>query len=362
MRILVDARGLLEETKAGVEGYTYNMLDNLQRMYPKDEYILFSYSRTRSPESELANKWQWKHFRWSNLLVSASFRMLRYPVVDKILGDFDWVWFPNIRFFPVSRRIKKIVTVHDLSFDIMPDCYSNKRRLWHWYMNIKKNLLAAQKVVCVSENTRQDLLERYHIEREKVFTIYPGIEREKFCGPKKGKKSKYIIFLGTLEERKNILTLLKAYEYYSLRLTDHPLKLVLIGSNCLTWNIKEYLRERNIQNRVIMCGYLNDEDRNRILSESAVVVYPSYYEGFGFPPLEAIAMGIPSLSSFCGSLGEVLDDKCMLLDPLDYKTLAVNISQILDSDLEGQNNDLSDFFQRYDWEKSAYFFREILDR
>lgn len=359
MKVLVDARGLLEEVRAGVESYTYNMLENLQRMYPEDEYILFSYSRTRKPPVELLKRWQWHHFNWSNIFLSLSFRYLDYPKVDRRIGRFDWVWFPNIRFFPVTNSLKKIVTVHDLSYEIIPDCYSIKRRLWHWHMNIKQNLSQANKIICVSKNTQQDLQNWYNLPPEKIRTIYPGLPEKIDMVKAKSTPKKYLVCVGTLEERKNILGLLKAYEYYAFSLTSDPLPLILIGGLSLTWDIAKYLQERKLDKLVKVCGFLSDEEKEKYFLAAAMLIYPSYYEGFGFPPLEGVQRNIPVLASFGGSLGEIVGNRCLLFDPLDWRAMGINIQQILEEKSGWQSN-LNNNLSVFSWKKAAQSFREIL--
>ncbi len=361
MKVLVDARGLLEEVRAGVESYTYCLLDHLQRLYPEDEYVLFSYSRTRKPPVDLAKKWKWVHFEWSNILMSVSFRVLNQPQVDTKIGKFDWVWFPNIRFFPVSRDIKKIVTVHDLSFEILPDCYSLKRRLWHWHMNIKKNLQAANQIVCVSENTKNDLLDNYQLSGNKIRTIYPGLTQVKGQNNNYSKDG-YIVYLGTLEDRKNILGLLRGYSYYAFRLATKPMKLVLVGGVSLTWDIEDYLKKNNLRDLVKIAGFVDEEEKGRILSSASLVIYPSFYEGFGFPPLEGLQRDKLVMSSFGGSLGEVTGDWGLLFDALDWKGIGINIWQILRAKKKIMNSQTGEIAEKFDWSKAARAFRELLEK
>jgi glycosyltransferase involved in cell wall biosynthesis len=111
---------------------------------------------------------------------------------------------------------------------------------------------------------------------------------------------------------------------------------------------------------VTVGGYLDDQSRDKILAEAALVVYPSFYEGFGFPPLEALQRNIPVLTSFGGSLGEILKDNGLIFDPLDYKTMGINIWQILEIKNWQPKNSFDHDLAQFDWKKSAQSFRELL--
>lgn len=366
MEILVDARGLLESCQAGVEGYTYKMLINLQRMYPEDEYILFSYSRNRSLIGDLKEKFVCRHFRWSNLLMSLQWRILKYPKIDNLVDEVDVVWFPNIRFMPVSKKITKITTVHDLSFEIMPEQYSFKRRLWHWHMNIRQNLMKMDGVVAVSKKTGEDLRKIYGIDKNIIKVINSGVERQSIdkIGNNPVVEGNYLVHVGTLEPRKNAIGLLDAF---SLLIKDKQftgLKLIFIGGEGESASkMNNYLKKNNLDKKVIITGYLADQQRDEIISGAKMLVYNSFYEGFGFPPLEAMSMGVPVVSSFAGSLGEILGESCLIIDPLDTASCARTIKKLL---LEKNSYQkyfypkINQILDKYSWQNTAREFRDYI--
>ncbi len=374
MRVLVDARGLLEEVKAGVEGYTLQMLMNLKRMYPEDEYILFSYSWQREPDAEIRKEFEWIHKKWPNKLASLSWRFLNWPKVDDLVENVDVVWYPNIRFMPV-RKCKKIVTVHDVSFEIVSECYRTQSKWWHWYMNIKENLKKADKIVTVSKNTAEDVEKVYGIDKSKITSSHLGIgeigfgENIKDLRKKYNIGKKYIVHVGTLEKRKNIGKILTGYLTWidwkiqnGFDRKDLP-EFVLIGGK--GWSMNKDLVDIVENNEwVHYLGYVDEGDKNTIVSNAVFLVYLSYYEGFGFPPLEAMKMGVPVLSSFGGSLGEVVDDNCFVVDCLHEDSI-VNGLEKLSSDEELRQyyvNKSRKYVERFDWEDTARKFHTELEK
>lgn len=371
MKILVDGRGLLEEVKAGVEGYTYNMLKHLQRMYPDNEYILFSYSRGRMPSEELKSEFNWVHYNWSNLLMSFKWRFFSSPKVNQYFDDIDVVWCPNIRFMPVSKEIKKIVTVHDLSFEVLPECYSSRRRMWHWHMNIKQNLQQMDLILAVSQKTAQDIEEIYGIDGRKIKVIYSGVSHFDEGLPdldaveiKYDLRPNYILHVSTIEPRKNIYNLLLAYSLWLKHNRkngvdeENLVDLVLVGGvsdECE--NIWQYVNDLAISDRVHILGFVDDEDKISLIRRAKALLYNSYYEGFGFPPLEAMQFGVPVAASFAGSLGEVVGRDCLVIDPLDVGGMVGVIDQVANIELEdsrpifeSRGRNLS---AQYSWSRAA---------
>lgn len=332
MRVLIDGRGLLEELKAGVEGYTWQMINYLQRMYPEDEYILFSYSWNKQPDEDQRRLFEWVHYRWPNIVMTVSWPWFGYPRVDEMVNDVDVVWVPNVRFMPTSNRVIRVATVHDLSFEAMPSCFSYKRRLWHWHMQIKRNLEKMDRIVVVSQATRQDLINYYAIDESKIKTIHSGINlthsTDKLSDVKKKYDlNNYILAIGTIEPRKNLSGLIKAYRYY----LDHmqgSLPLVLVGGQGWDHEISRLVRKLNLQEWVKFLGFVSEEEKFALISEADILAFVSFYEGFGFPPLEAMMRGVPVMASHGGSLGEILGDGALMVDPIDTVAMASGLEQL----------------------------------
>jgi len=361
MRVLIDGRGLLEDLQAGVEGYTWKMIDYLQKLYPEDEYIVFSYSWKKEPSQAARQKIEWIHYRWPNILMSVSWPWFGWPKVDQVVSPVDLVWVPNVRFMPTTDQVKKIATVHDLSFEVMPDCFSVKRRLWHWHMRIRQNLSRMDKVVTVSANTRQDLIDYYDLTPEKISLIYSGIDKpDDLTAVESTKKGRdYIIAIGTIEPRKNLAGLLKAYRYY-LDFLNGQEDLVLVGGQGWDWELDQMIDQLELSDRVKVTGFVTDEEKNNWLKAAKLLVFVSYYEGFGFPPLEAMSFGVPVVASHAGSLGEILADGSWLVDPMDTTGMAGAMKNLMQNQKLRQRMIESgrQVAAKYDWAKTASQFRQ----
>jgi len=197
---------------------------------------------------------------------------------------------------------------------------------------------AAGAVIAVSESTRRDLLAHLKVEPERVYVVYGGVA-ERFRPASLAKiqevraryhlPERFILTVGTIEPRKNYLRLLEAYR----RLLDQGYNegLVIVGK--LGWRYKTFfqrLRELNLEQSVTLLGFVADDDLPALYSAAEIFVYPSLYEGFGLPPLEAMACGIPVVASNTSSLPEVVGDAGLLVSPYETAALAAALKKLLD--------------------------------
>src|SRR3989344_3179610 len=306
MRIGIDIRCLAEGKRTGVEEYTLALLKGLFEHDTENEYVLFFNAwrkthldfswATRYPNVTL------KAFRFPNKLLNLSLWYLHFPRLDQLLGGTDIFFLPNLNFAAVSRKTKLVVTAHDLSFELFPETFSFKRRLWHFFINFRRLALAADKVIAVSQSTKDDLTAQYGVPEKKVTVIQSGIGeqfhvmsrndqellrvKEKYHLP-----YKFILSLATFEPRKNILALIKGYE--GLMHLNHPAlakyELVIAGvSGRKCEEVFEAIAESPYGNKIFLPGFIADPDKAALYKLASVFVYPSFYEGFGFPPLEAL--------------------------------------------------------------------------
>jgi glycosyltransferase involved in cell wall biosynthesis len=236
------------------------------------------------------------------------------------------------------RLCKSILTIHDLAFEYFPECYP-KESLSYFKRWIPRAVHNTDRIIAVSENTKSDLVRLYNIRPEKIKVIHNGInmkimkitteERlwrrlEDLRIPKQ-----YILTLSTLEPRKNIPVLLKAFQ---LLKEKHRIEHKLViggGGGWLYAKVFEAVRGLELENDVVFTGYVSNEDLPYIYSGASLFVYPSLYEGFGFPPLEAMQCGVPTICSNTSSLPEVVGDGAITFDPKDPKDLAKKILDLL---------------------------------
>src|SRR3990167_10982597 len=183
LKIGIDISPLASSSRTGVGEYTYELLHALFDIDSENQYFLF-YNGFKDV-SACIPKWNQKNVhgvctRWPNKLFHASLQFLRWPKMDRIIeqkagGTLDYFFSPNICFHSVSKKCKHILTVHDLSFEIFPECFSLKRRLWHILLSPKKPCQKANRIIVPSENTKQDIVDMYGISPETIKVIYSGL-------------------------------------------------------------------------------------------------------------------------------------------------------------------------------------------
>jgi glycosyltransferase involved in cell wall biosynthesis len=341
MRIGFDARCLEEENISGVGEYALELLRNILEIDSSNKHIIFSNSFRQKNDRHF--KWiksypdvKLKRFSFPNKILNFFFWYLSWPKIDKLIGGANILFAPNINFLSVSKDCHLIATFHDLSFERFPHFFPLKTRLWHkYFVNPRKISRIAKKIIAVSESTRKDLEEIYQVKKEDIQVIPHGISQDfKIIdenNPKLGevKKNyqlpqKFIFFLGNIEPRKNISSIITAYKNI---ISENPkmseYKLVLAG------NISPLCGDLIKKNNIKTCGYIEREDRPYVYNLASLFVYPSFFEGFGLPILEAMACGTPVIASNNSSLPEVTGNSVLLIDPDRPAEIAQAIKNVL---------------------------------
>lgn len=372
MRIGIDIRSLGERNQSGVAEYANNLLQNLFQIDQKNEYLLFVNS-FRNDHQELKERFNYpnvriKSFFIPNKVFNSSVVFLKYPKIDQLLKreGIDLFFAPNLQFLALTPGCKKIITVHDLSFILYPHFFSNKRRLWHQLVNPRRIYRDFDRIIAVSGNTKQDLVHEFGLPEHKIKVISSGINLQDFyqidkLGLDRIKRKyqlpeNFILTLSTLEPRKNISGLIRAFDKL---LERHPQDLYLVIVGAKGWHYREIEKAwQNIKNvkRVKFIGYIDREEKPYLYQLAKLFVYPSFYEGFGFPPLESMASGTPVITSANSSLPEVVGEASFMVDPYDINELAQALYICL-TDTELRNHlkqkGLS-CVTRFSWEKTAW--------
>jgi len=334
MNIGIDIRVLARGTRTGVEEYTINLLSELLPLEPKINFKLFynAFQKTQLnyPWLSLSNV-QLRDFRIPNRLFFVAARYANQPKINKLLGDLDLYFNPHFFTAPLSAGSKKIITFHDLSFERYPQFFSWRKRLWQKFlMNARREAEEASQIIAVSQSTKDDLISLYGIEPGKIKVIYSGVGKQfrpmaRESATLKLKKKynlpdKFILYFGTIEPRKNLIGLIKAFE---LLRAKSDLKLVIAGAKgWLCQNIFKTARESKYYRDIIFTGFIDEIDKPVLYSLAELFVYPSFFEGFGFPPLEAMACGLPTIVSHGSSLPEVVGQGALMIDPYNIDEMA----------------------------------------
>ncbi len=333
MRIGYDCRCLQQE-KTGIGYYTYHLLRALMHVQPDNEFYLYSNCGFQQPGV-------------GNNICKHTCRGLPGTVwlqtVLPLLLHKDKVSVFHAPLFiaPLLGSIPKLITVHDLSHYLYPEKTTWQNRY------ILRGLLpasikAASAVIAVSENTKQDIVNYLGTSPEKI-TVIPLAASDVFrkisdqaelnrVRLKYDLPKDYILFVGTVEPRKNLERLLLAYKQVLDRRKDLPHHLVVVGK--LGWQydgiMQSYHRLR-LKQRINFLGYVDEADLPFLYNSADAFVYPSLYEGFGLPVLEAMSCGVPVITSNVSSLPEVAGDSCYLVDPLCVEELADAIELVLEN-------------------------------
>lgn len=379
MKIGIDARTLMDKNYSGVSEYTLNLLTNIFAIDKENDHVLF-YNSGKDisgvlPEFDQKNvRYLGKRFpnKIFNYLLQ---NILHWPKIDQIT-DTKIYFLPHINFISLSNKCKKIITIHDLSFLKFPCYFSWRKNIWHRFINVKKLIRQFDTVVAVSENTKQDIIQMCGVEADKIKVIYSGINEnfkkitnENILDRTKKKYNlpdKFILYLGTIEPRKNIESVIHAYEKLMAENENlRDIKLVIAGGD--GWNtdkIYKVLNSSTQKDNIIFTGYVDNNDKPALYSLAQIFVYPSYYEGFGFPVLEAMACGAPVITSFTSSLPEICGEAAVYIDPYNFNELTRAIKQILaDNDLrEELINQGFEQIKKYSWPKAAQEYLNILTK
>jgi glycosyltransferase involved in cell wall biosynthesis len=320
MKIAVDIRSLGSGNMTGVGHYLYNSLNNMIAKGQDFSWLLLNTGLKNLPAPiwTQANV-SYRHLRLPNKIMnSASLFSVGPSIVDIADIDVDLIWLPNINFFIKKKNIPYILTVHDLSFLHSQAFYSLKRKIWHNLVGVKKLINQASALIVVSENTKRDIIRFFSVAEDKIFVVYPGVEYLKISFEEAKKVTahlvlpdKYFLFVGTLEPRKNVLGLIKAFDRLH---NEHPdYSLVLVGGH--GWMYGGLLKEIKKRKYIQYLGYQKNPIKDAIYKLSYAFIWPSFYEGFGFPPLEAMAHKKPVIASYKTSLPEILKNKAIYIDP-----------------------------------------------
>jgi glycosyltransferase involved in cell wall biosynthesis len=332
MRIGINGRFLVAK-RTGVQRAAYNLLRTLVQIDRKNEYIIFT------GQSQLDNP-DWKYPNVT--VVPANVR------IGESLRNHIWEQFSLPRLAkkykvdllhspanmaPLFYRGKSVVHIHDLCFVVNPQWYSFS---FHTLYNFLIPRLArrATRVITNSNNSKNDLLQFCDVPASKVSLIYwavddmfsteeakPSVSSEPLLG------DDFILYVGSLEPRKNIRTLIKAYEVFRNRNPSNRSKLVLIGGESPLFG-EVRLKVKDYKEDVVFKGFVDDTLLREFYRRAKMVVYPSLYEGFGLPPLEAMASGTPVVTSNTSSIPEVVGGAAIMVNPYDIEQLASAIEAV----------------------------------
>lgn len=367
MKIGIDIRTLMDTNYSGVPEFTSNLLEEIFKLDHANEYRLFynSAKPIRMPEFSQPNVKVIKSRFPNKILNYLLFKSFNRPRIDTLL-DADVFFMPHINFIGLGRKAN-LLTIHDLSFLRYPRFFSVRKNFWHMMVNVKKLVSSFRHIATVSENTKKDIVELCGVRPEAVSVIYSGIPasfkvyrkddpqlgqvREKY-----GLPDDFILFLGTIEPRKNISGLIEAFELLKNRGASRELKLVIAGGNGWKFGpvISAYGKSK-YKDDIIFLGFVDGKDKPYLYNLAKIFVYPSFYEGFGFPPLEAMACGVPVVTSDVSSLPEITGGAGLSVNPGNVNDISLAMEKLLsDTELYSRSRDGGlEQARKFTWQNAA---------
>lgn len=380
MNIGIDANCLVFE-RAGVGKYSQNLIKNLLALDKKNHYFLYfcslrKRSQRRKQILESLPQPKPKNLTIRNLPLPArwyEFLTASPMPISRIIPDKIEVFFaPYATGIPRIGFAKMAVMIHDLVFLRYPE--HRGRKLSRYYLKRHKIAIAnCQKIMVPSQSTKKDLIDLLAVSPKKIQVIYEAAdERFKVIKAKNrinqiisryfDCRIKYILTVGTLEPRKNLSKLIEAYSLLPHRL-QQDYKLVLCGPK--GWNnnlFEKTINNLNLKDKIILTGFVKDADLAYIYNKASVFVYPSLYEGFGLPVLEAMASGTPVIVANNSSLSEISGQAAILVDCQKEEEIAKAIKKVVLNDKLAAKMVLKGQMQakKYSWKRAAKQTLELL--
>ena len=372
MRIGIDAHPLSDQRR-GIGNYVYNITKHLGMMDGENEYFLYSECDFELPFEN--HRW---HKRIQPVPIFHRVDIIRWWFLQdarkRTIKDGIDIFWSTRALLPPYLPMKQVLTVYDLIWHYFPTTMSRGDFLICKLL-AKKSIKRADHICSISEATAMSLEKVLHVKKSKISIVYPGSteyhqsyckdESAKYIADKFKTSENYILTVGTVQPRKNIEGLLKAFR---VLLDDFNIDSQLLIAGGKGWQdskiFETYKKLRFTERQVKFLGYVPDEDMPRLYSGAELFVFPSFYEGFGLPPLEAMAFGCPIITSNTSSLPEVVGDAGIMVGPSDTRGLAKAIMEVLSNkkiknDLEQKSLERAKFFS---WEKAAREMLFILSR
>lgn len=382
MIIGIDASRAFLEKRTGIEEYSFQVIKNLRDKLDGHRVVLYVRKgqdlRFKNLDLRIPENWKVKVIRWPRFWtqIGLSLEMLFHPID---------VLFVPAHTVPLIHPKNTVVTIHGLEYEFFPKAYPFFDRLYMRF-SIKNSCRWASKIISVSENTKRDLMKLYKVPEEKTEVVSEGYTKnlefrilnlESISNDRK--PNPYLLFIGRLEERKNVIRIIDAFEILKEKYKI-PHQLVLAGKPGFGYEkIRFKILESRFKKNIKELGYISDEEKGWHLKNASVFLFPTLYEGFGLPILEAQSLGVPVVASNNSSIPEVVDvslrkdtnqnlrksdflASAELVDPMKAEEIAEATWRIISD--EKLRNDLIEKglgnIKRFSWEKCATAIAEMI--
>lgn len=373
MLIGIDATRANKTTKTGVEWYAWHLIQELKQLTTNDgnSWILYSNSPLAGGLEKLPDNWYEVRAKWPLPYGWTQFR-LSWEMKKRAP---DVLWMPGST-LPWILPKKTVVTVHDIGFHRMPELYKKRQVRIHEHA-MKEIAKKATRIITVSEFSGREMAEAYGIAPSKIaigsngvdHSIYRPIPNMESVDDRLRRyriPTPFFVTIGRLEQKKNLITMIKAFtEFKTRRGVGDPHRLVLVGiPGYGAEEIRRAIANSSVKSDIMEVGYIPEADLPYILNAAEALVHPAWYEGFGVPPVQAMACGCPVISSNAASLPEVCGKAAIFFSPSEQEQLTTAFTRIVSE--PGLKHDLRlagiEQAAKYTWKRAAEQVLPVLTR
>jgi len=356
MRIGIDAR-LVFYSQAGIGQYILHLANGLAKVDQENEYVLLQSRRDHSTILEQPN------FRRVSLWTPSHHRLERYALnVELMRLGLDILHSPD--FIPPHRPgCRSVITIHDLAFLLYPHFLTKESA--RYYGHIDQAVRWTDQIIAVSNSTKRDAMQHLGVPEDKITVVYEAanaifrpIDQEvarEHVRKRHGVDGRFLLFVSTIEPRKNVPTLLRALRQLTGCYKEDVHLILAGGKGWLFEDAFAEVEQLKLASRVHFVGHVSSDDLLYLYNAAELLAHPAFYEGFGLPPLEAMACGLPVIVSNVASLPEVVGDAGLLIDPHDVDELTVSMWRVLNEAETRREMREKGLRQaaRFSWEKAA---------
>jgi glycosyltransferase involved in cell wall biosynthesis len=365
MKIGLDGNEANVKNRVGSGIYAYELLKEFAKI-KTHRFTVYLKEKPLNDLPKITQNFKYKIFGpkklWTQVALPLSLTFGQRPDVFFSLGHYG----------PRFSRIPYAITIFDLSYLLFPELFKKDDlyQLTNWSKYSIKN---SKHIFAISGSTKADIVKNYQVSSEKITVTHMGYNRTLFKPQPRPKidsimakykiKGDYIIFVGTLQPRKNIESLLETFGNLILD-SKSTLQLVIVGKKGWQYDsIFQKVKDLNLTSSVIFTDYVPQEDLPPLISGSKLYILPSLYEGFGIPVIEAQACGVPVVVSNTSSLPEIVGESGILVDPQSVDSIANGIKKVLTSEKERTGFIKKGFenIERFSWQKCASQTLQILE-
>lgn len=333
LKVLLNGLGI-ENEGAGISNYAMNLIKELA--ISQENSVMFSTLLRKNLRNKSNQYNQYNNLRQVNIKNAYTKILYEQTILSAMSGKWDVIHCMDFA-VPLLSKNRTIATIHDLAMYDMVGGYTRKQILYKQWM-FEKSINKADKLVCISEYTKSQLIKRFPNVQNKAVVIYPGLRtvsnedssKEIILSKYNLKEKKYLLFIGTLSPHKNLVRLIDSFEILKTKNNFSEYKLMICGK--LGWMFEDIIGKitcSKYTNDIVHNGYISEVEKNVLIRSASLMVNPSLHEGFGFPPLEALSQGVNVVVSDIPSFREICDDSAYYFDPNNTVEMASVIESAL---------------------------------